>query len=75
MKVMPFRTGAHHCTITTDHRGAWISLKVTDGHTTVEVRLTPAQAGTLCDQLRLEQSIAGDFAARDRARTVSPTGG
>jgi hypothetical protein len=74
MKIITFRHGAHRATVTTDHRGGWVILKVSDGHSQVEIRMTPIQTGVLCDQLSTEQEIVAAFAAAERMRTAPAAG-
>ena len=70
MKVASFRNGGHRAFITTSHRGEWVKLKISDGHTTVEVTLKPEQVGAVIDNLSAERRVAGQLArtAAERER-------
>lgn len=61
MKVETLRNGAHRAIVTTAHKGAWVKLKVSDGHTAVEITLKPSQAVTVCDNIMNEVMVAASL--------------
>jgi hypothetical protein len=58
MKIKTFRSGAHKSTVVTDHRGAAVKLKISNGFNEVEITLTPTQAGEIANSLVYEAEIA-----------------
>lgn len=62
MHVETFRNGGHRAVITTDHRGTWVKLKLSDGMATVEVTLKPDQVTKVIAALQRETEIATQLA-------------
>lgn len=67
MKTAVFKNGAHRASISTSHKGAWIKLRITDGHEDVEITLKPSQATKICENLLAEIEVASLLAQRPLA--------